>query len=118
MNRDEGFEAVGPSADVTPARSKRVTVNGRELVLFRVEGRCVAIENNCPHQHMSAFQQGHIEGFVIRCPMHGWTFDLRTGAAVAGSGRIRTFEVREEGGVISVQRPPDMDQTSFPSWES
>jgi 3-phenylpropionate/trans-cinnamate dioxygenase ferredoxin subunit len=111
------FHVAGPSADITPARLKRLTIDGVELVLFRVEGECVAIENNCPHQHMAAFHQAHIEGTVIRCPMHGWTFDLKTGKSVAGGGRLRTFDVREENGTVLVRLPAGTDGPAFRSWE-
>jgi nitrite reductase/ring-hydroxylating ferredoxin subunit len=63
-------------------------------VLFRVEGQIFALENLCPHQLYSVFHQGVMDHYTITCPMHGWSFDVRTGKAIAGSGRVRTFEVR------------------------
>jgi nitrite reductase/ring-hydroxylating ferredoxin subunit len=34
--------------------------------------------------------------------MHGWTFSLRTGHAVRGSGRIRVYPVHEEEGWVAI----------------
>jgi 3-phenylpropionate/trans-cinnamate dioxygenase ferredoxin subunit len=76
-----------------------------------------AIENRCPHQQRSAFHQAQVDGCVIRCPMHGWTFDLRTGDPVAGSGRLRTFEVRESGNAVYVRRPEEAATPQFGLWE-
>jgi nitrite reductase/ring-hydroxylating ferredoxin subunit len=35
--------------------------------------------------------------------MHAWSFDVRNGKAVTGSGRIRTFELRVVGNEILIK---------------
>jgi nitrite reductase/ring-hydroxylating ferredoxin subunit len=35
--------------------------------------------------------------------MHAWSFDVRSGKAVAGSGRIRTFELRVVGNEVLIK---------------
>jgi len=74
-----------------------VTVGEREVVLFRVGDEIFAVENLCPHQQYSVFHQGVLDGYIITCPMHGWSFDIRTGENITGNGRMKTFEIRVEG---------------------
>jgi 3-phenylpropionate/trans-cinnamate dioxygenase ferredoxin subunit len=39
---------------------------------------------------------------VIRCPWHGWEFDLETGRSLLEPKRVglKTYEVTEEGGEV------------------
>ena len=99
----EGFERIARMDEVTPARPKRVMVGEREIVLFRVGNEIFAVENLCPHQQFSVFHQGVLDGYIITCPMHAWSFDIRSGKAVAGSGRIRTFELRVVGNEVLIK---------------
>ena len=80
-----------------------MTVGEREVVLFRVGDEIFAVENLCPHQQYSVFHQGVLDGYTITCPMHAWSFDVRSGKAVTGSGRIRTFELRVVGNEILIK---------------
>lgn len=56
-------------------------VNGKAIAVFNVEGQFYAIDNDCPHRQ-GPLARGRLEGATIRCPMHGWLFDLRTGACL------------------------------------
>lgn len=51
-----------------------VTVLGRHLVLARLDGRPVAMEDRCPHRN-APLSQGRICKNQIICPYHGWSFD-------------------------------------------
>ena len=52
------------------------------MALFNVEGRLYAIGNRCPHRS-GPLVQGRVETvdgtLAVRCPIHGWLFDLATG---------------------------------------
>jgi nitrite reductase/ring-hydroxylating ferredoxin subunit len=39
--------------------------------------------------------------------MHAWSFDIRSGKAVVGSGRIRTFELRIVGNEVLIKNSED-----------
>ena len=53
-----------------------VTVFGERLVLFRdVEGRLGLIGRHCPHRGADLCY-GRLEDGGLRCPFHGWLFDL------------------------------------------
>jgi nitrite reductase/ring-hydroxylating ferredoxin subunit len=35
--------------------------------------------------------------------MHAWSFDVRSGKAVAGNGRLKTFELRVVGNEVLIK---------------
>ena len=55
-----------------------VTVDGTEVALFNVDGVLYAINNRCPHRN-GPLIRGYVDGRSIKCPMHGWRYDLATG---------------------------------------
>ena len=55
---------------------KAVKILGEDLVLFRdLEGRLGLVGLHCPHRGTS-LEYGDIEACGIRCPYHGWLFDV------------------------------------------
>lgn len=78
-----------------PPEGKGISLKGPEdeIALFRVNGELLAVRNSCPHQHFARLHEGEVEGSVVTCPMHGWKFDLKTGAHVAGAGSLKCYEV-------------------------
>lgn len=105
------FAKVAEKKDFVVKKSKRITVEGIDLALFSLNGKFHAVQNDCPHQHFSAMHEGILNGQEITCPMHGWTFDLTTGKATIGGGRLKVFEVKTEGDDIFVEIPD-----STPEW--
>jgi nitrite reductase/ring-hydroxylating ferredoxin subunit len=105
-------------ADLPPDSSRIVTIQGREIGLFNVDGRIYAIRNSCPHR-AAPLGLGRLsgttlpsapyeycygkEGLVLRCPWHGWEFDLATGEPLVKHGlRARTYPAEVVGGEILV----------------
>jgi NAD(P)H-dependent nitrite reductase small subunit len=94
---------VAKTSDVAEQQGKLIRVNDDEIALFKVGGAFYAIDNVCPHQHISALHQGELDGLYVTCPMHGWTYSLETGKAVGGSGGVKTFEVTVVGQNVFVR---------------
>lgn len=107
-----GFEKVARIDEITPAFPKRVKVGEYEYVLFRVGEQIFAIENLCPHQRFAVFHQGILDQYMITCPMHGWSFDIRTGKAVIGSGHVKTLEVRVDNNNVWIKKSDDEEKLS------
>ncbi len=78
-----------------------VTVQGRELALFRIGEAVFATEAFCTHGQ-ARLCEGFIEGHEIECPLHQGRFDLRSGAATCApaTATVKTFAVRIEGGRV------------------
>ena len=85
---------VAAVRDVPAGGRKLVTVKGRSIAVFNLAGQFYGLLNRCPHQGGSlceglitglpmADQPGEYRmerlGEIIRCPWHGWEFDIRTG---------------------------------------
>jgi nitrite reductase/ring-hydroxylating ferredoxin subunit len=81
-----------------------VTLDGRELVLFRVEGRIHAFENRCPHEG-NPLSEGEIAGPTLTCVFHNWRFDLETGACLFGDISATRYDARLEGDDILIRLP-------------
>jgi nitrite reductase (NADH) small subunit len=100
-------------SEFSGGRSKRVVINETELALFLIKDKFYAVQNVCPHQHFSSLHEGILNGLELTCPMHGWTFDLSTGMATVGGGRLKRFSVKVEGNDVFVETP-----SSEPDWAS
>ena len=101
----ESFEKVSAAKDLDNRDRLRVTVAGADVVLFKVDGEIRAVVNNCPHQHFAMLHEGEMDNGNLTCPMHGWTFDLRTGSAVGNDGRLQVLRVRVRGDEVWVEKP-------------
>ncbi len=116
MTSSEDLVRLCQEVDITAELPRSFAVEGTEVVVFRVGGDFFALENLCPHQHLSAFHRGHLSGYTVTCPMHGWSFDVRTGHAVAGSGRLKRFPLHRRDGVLYVERTQLSDGASDMKW--
>jgi nitrite reductase/ring-hydroxylating ferredoxin subunit len=81
-----------------------VKVGGRELALCLVAGTVFAIDDVCSHAfaHLS---DGHLEEFEIMCPLHGGSFDVRSGEPVRAPcfTPIVVHQCRVENGEVLVK---------------
>ena len=85
---------VARTRDIPEGARVLVTVQGREIGVFNVNGTYHAVLNRCPHRG-GELCKGDVLGFVhadrpgavaldktkqfIVCPWHGWEFDIETG---------------------------------------
>lgn len=100
------FVSVAKTSDLAPGEAKAVTIAGREIALFNVDGAFYALDNFCPHQG-GPLAEGYIEGATVTCPWHAWCFDIRTGKMSIGDlGLIDTFDVRVEGDTVAINPEP------------
>lgn len=74
------------------------------VALYKVEDDFFATSVLCTHGQAS-LADGYLEDYLIECPLHQGTFDVRTGAAIGSpcTVPVRTFPVRVVNGVIEVE---------------
>lgn len=84
-----------------------VRVRDVEIALFLRGGKVYAVENLCPHQHIPVLAEGELAGTMLTCPMHGWSFDIRTGQCLHASTRLRSYDVRISDGTVYVAVPDE-----------
>lgn len=114
---------VCQARELALGQRKIIEVAGRSIGVFNVHGKYYALKNVCPHQ-FAPLCEGRItgttkpggvgeyhysrEGEIIRCPWHGWEFDITTGRSIFNPHRVRvaTYEVTVEraGGEKPQQR--------------
>lgn len=101
---------IGTVDEIPPGERKLVTVAGREIGIFNIRGEFYALRNRCPHQG-GVLCKGRVSGFVtasvpgeyeytrkgeiLRCPWHGWEYDIKTGQSWVdpASVRVRSYDV-------------------------
>ena len=105
---DEFNPALDPRMGVRAV--KAVKLLGQDLVLFKnAQGEFGLLDRDCPHRGAD-LAYGRNEGDGLRCPFHGWKFDvtgqcLETPAEPQGSvlcTRIkqRNYPVQERSGIL------------------
>jgi nitrite reductase/ring-hydroxylating ferredoxin subunit len=75
---------------------------GVPVLLVRRGQDIYAVSNKCAHMGCP-LSRGSLGGFIVECPCHEWTFDVRTGEFVtAREIRIPRYECKTENGKIYV----------------
>lgn len=92
---------VAASDDVPPDDVIAVTVAGRDIALYRVEGDVFATDNTCTHG-LARLCDGFLIGHDIECPMHQGRFDVRTGQPTCApvTEPVRSYPVKIENGRV------------------
>jgi nitrite reductase/ring-hydroxylating ferredoxin subunit len=113
---------VAAADDIPPGSRKLVNVKGRPIVVFNVAGEYFGLLNRCPHQGgnlcegkltglLEAAEPGQYrysrQGEILRCPWHGWEFDVRTGQSYCEPDKIkaRKFDVSLTEGRSIIEGP-------------
>lgn len=100
---ESGWHDCGPVDELTFDPGACVTVEGREVAVFRLDDGLHAVENSCPHAG-GELADGCLENGVIACNWHGWRFDVRTGGCVSvPTLSVMTHRVRIADGRLHVQ---------------
>lgn len=113
-----------PEPDCPPVRLQ--LLSERMLAFRDTQGRLGVIDEFCAHRGVSLWFGRNEEG-GIRCPYHGWKYDVN-GQCVdvpsepAESGycnkiKLKSYPLAERGGVIWIYMGPPELQPSLPEWE-
>jgi nitrite reductase/ring-hydroxylating ferredoxin subunit len=119
-------------ADELPVGGRRIVdVAGRSIGVFNVDDSYYAVRNSCPHKG-APLCKGAIDGYVtgdkpgefsferngeiLRCPWHGWEFDLKTGESVFNPHKVwvRRYDVSVENSASC----PAMEEDEDPGIET
>lgn len=94
---------VAELSEIRPRNSKLVVGPfDKPMALFNVDGEIFAINAVCPHRG-GPLAAGTLTGSVVRCPWHGWTFDVKTGQPDHPGGHsVAAYHVKVAGGGVYV----------------
>ena len=121
-----GKHVVGTVGEIPPGQRRIVELEGRSIGVFNVHGSLYALRNTCPHQG-APLCRGLItglmlpsapgvyewtrEGEIVRCPWHGWEFDITNGQSVFNPHRTR---VRAYDVTVERDAPEDPSIETYP----
>jgi len=110
--------------EIPPGERKLVQIAGRSIGIFNINGEFFALRDRCPHQG-GPLCQGTLSGLmesdgpgqyqysrpdeILRCPWHGWEFDIRTGQSWFDPARtrVRRYDVYLESKDAEADETPD-----------
>src|SRR3979409_638002 len=112
---------VAKVSEIPVGGKKLISVKGRDIGVFNVNGEVFALLNKCPHdgaelwpcrniRRAEADEPGQYrlsrKGELLRCPWHGWEFDIRTGQSFCDPlrTRVKSFDIRVEDGAEVVDQ--------------
>ena len=77
-----------------------------EVMVCRVQGVLYALEDLCSHAE-TTLSDGLLSGYSVVCPLHGTSFDVRTGAHTGPPAwcGVPAFTVTETHGKATVEVP-------------
>ncbi len=115
---------VAAADEILPGDRKIVEIAGRSIGVFNLDGEFFGLRNRCPHQggplclgkqggFISSSLPGEYEysrrGEILKCPWHGWEFDLRTGQSWFDPQRVRVRQydvtVAPAGALVAEEAP-------------
>lgn len=102
------WHKVATLSDIDPDYPSRIKIGKRDIALYRVEASVYATGNVCSHA-FALLSDGFVEGFEIFCPLHGGSFDVRTGEPKSPPCMepIDTFPCRIEGDDVYIRIDTD-----------
>jgi nitrite reductase/ring-hydroxylating ferredoxin subunit len=87
--------------DLPRGTMRKVTHQGKSILLANIDGKYYAIGNNCTH--LGCFlSAGILEGEKIQCPCKGSIFNIKTGEVVQGPAEKPepTYQLKVENSQI------------------
>jgi nitrite reductase (NADH) small subunit len=90
-------------SQVPSGRGLTVRVGEREFAVFERAGNFYVLDGRCPHRG-GPLGEGVTENGHVYCPMHGWQFDLATGACLENAEKaVGCYPVRVLDGKIQIK---------------
>ena len=100
-----GFVPVTTASELAPGAMRWVAVDRERILLANVEGVFYALRDACGHRQ-APLSKGRLDGYVIECPLHFATFDVRTGKLLSGpvAEDLRSYAVQVRDDTVYVKR--------------
>lgn len=109
-------------SELKPGERKLLNIGKRAIALFNLDGEYFAIGDTCPHE-FGSLCKGKLVGLAesdmpgeyrfsrpgefVKCPWHGWEFDIRTGQSYCDpqTMRVRAYEASVAKGEDLIKGP-------------
>ena len=94
---------IGTTEEIRQSNTLAAVVNGKHVAVFQLDGEYIATNGKCPHAR-GPLHKGEINGVMLSCPWHGWSYDLKTGVCEEDPNIVlERFPVEVKSGEIFVR---------------
>ena len=101
---EETWIPVGKASDFAEGKVNALAVGEKQVALVREGGALFALDGRCPHQG-GPLGEGNVCEGALRCPWHGYDFELKTGKGRGNEHAVEALQVREENGQVEIALP-------------
>jgi 3-phenylpropionate/trans-cinnamate dioxygenase ferredoxin subunit len=93
-----GYQYVALVGEIGVKKTLCVEAHGEEVLICHTNDGFFAVDNLCSHA-AEKLQGGRLKGHRLFCPLHGASFDIRTGEALTRPARkpLRSYPVLIRG---------------------
>jgi nitrite reductase/ring-hydroxylating ferredoxin subunit len=96
------FKTIANKNEIPLGQGKIFEIDGNSIAVWNLNGNFYAFQSVCPHRG-GPVGEGEMEGNVITCPWHGWSFDVTTGVSpINPAAKLTCYQVQVEGDQIKV----------------
>lgn len=96
---------VANRGEIEEGKGKCVDVMGQEVAIFFKNGQYYALQNTCAHRG-GPLCEGEITNHEVICPLHAWSYDLKSGECTNMPGvKVAVYKVVVDGGEVKIEVP-------------
>ena len=102
LQAESSWHKLGETSSFGP-QATRVECDGHAVFVHRAGETWTVYDAHCPHQR-TEIPLAALAGGRLKCPKHGWTFDINSGECVSGGDRpLKRLPSKVENGLILAQ---------------
>lgn len=93
---------------IPPHEGRSAMIDGREIAVFNLGDRFLAVDNRCPHRG-GPLADGIVAANAVVCPLHAWKVCLETGAVERPADEaacVRTYPTKVESDIVWIEMTP------------
>ena len=100
------FVKAAGVGDLQPGEKKLVRIAGERVLLCNYDGQYYAVSDGCTHEN-GMLSRGLLYEHEVACPLHGATFDVRTGEVITPPAMegLTVYPVKIEGDDVLIGTP-------------
>lgn len=99
LDEKSGWHVLGKLDEINEGAT-RISVEDREVFIYRQGEQVRVYDSHCPHQ-VTNIPFLALSKNVLTCPKHGWKFDITNGECIANGDRpLKQYRTRIENGEV------------------
>jgi len=98
------WQSIGKSDAFEVGSVRAITVAETQIAVARTADGLFALNARCPHQG-GPLAEGTLCDGAVRCPWHGYDFDLKTGKGIGNDDAAEVLDIREQAGEVQIAVP-------------